>query len=446
MAISSGPRAPRLLLPSRRHLSISLASTTSTRSSMTRSRPGSCLAPSCSSAAATPWSSARRTATARIEPAREPMTVDTIFDLASLTKVVATTTAVMMLVEDGRVRLSDPVAAFIPEFGKYGKERITIRDLLTHMSGLRPDLDLADGWTGARRSDSTGVGRDAHGRAGPPLRLQRHQLHPARRDRRARVEDAARSVRRATRSSSRSACTRHDVQAAGGAARADRADPVVHARPRHEACGLGAPGGHWPDDAARRRARSDGAADGRRRRPRGLVQHGGGSGRSSAACCSAAACYDGARVLSPLTVARMTSPATPAGEANVRGLGWDLDSSYSSNRGELLPLGSFGHTGFTGTSIWIDPATRVFIVFLSNRVHPDGTGDVTPLRAEVATIVASAVTDLPPERARALAFSRPPAHRPCLATVAPRPAVQRRHRRAARGRLRRRQGPAARVC
>ena len=67
------------------------------------------------------------------------------------------------------------------------------------------------------------------------------------------------------------------------------------------------------------------------------------------------------RILSPLAVARMTSPATPAGEANVRGLGWDLDSSYSANRGELLPLGSFGHTGFTGTSIWIDPATRVFI-------------------------------------------------------------------------------------
>ena len=92
-----------------------------------------------------------------------------------------------------------------------------------------------------------------------------------------------------------------------------------------------------------------------------------------------------ARVLSPLAVARMTAPASPAGETNLRGLGWDVDSSYSSNRGEFLPLGSFGHTGFTGTSLWIDPATRVFVVFLSNRVHPDGRGDVTPLRARVAT-------------------------------------------------------------
>ena len=106
-----------------------------------------------------------------------------------------------------------------------------------------------------------------------------------------------------------------------------------------------------------------------------------------AACCSAAARSARRACSSPLTVARMTSPATPAGEPNVRGLGWDLDSSYSANRGELLPLGSFGHTGFTGTSLWIDPATRVFVVFLSNRVHPDGSGDVTPLRARVATIV-----------------------------------------------------------
>jgi uncharacterized protein YbbC (DUF1343 family) len=104
---------------------------------------------------------------------------------------------------------------------------------------------------------------------------------------------------------------------------------------------------------------------------------------------------DGVRVLSPLTVARMTSPSTPDDENNVRGLGWDMDSSYSANRGELLPVGSFGHTGFTGTGLWIDPATQVFVVFMSNRVHPDGKGDVTPLRARVATIAAAAFSALP---------------------------------------------------
>ena len=80
-------------------------------------------------------------------------------------------------------------------------------------------------------------------------------------------------------------------------------------------------------------------------------------------------------------------PRSPLPGGQVRGLGWDMDSSYSSNRGELLPLGSFGHTGFTGTSLWIDPLTKTWIVFLSNRVHPDGKGDVTPLRARIATVV-----------------------------------------------------------
>jgi uncharacterized protein YbbC (DUF1343 family) len=98
-----------------------------------------------------------------------------------------------------------------------------------------------------------------------------------------------------------------------------------------------------------------------------------------------------ARILSPATVALMTSPSTPVGMRDVRGLGWDIDSSYSSNRGELFPVGSFGHTGFTGTSLWLDPATKSYVIFLSNRVHPDGKGDVTALRGKVATIAAAAL-------------------------------------------------------
>jgi uncharacterized protein YbbC (DUF1343 family) len=111
--------------------------------------------------------------------------------------------------------------------------------------------------------------------------------------------------------------------------------------------------------------------------------------------------YKGTRILAPLTVAKMTTPASAPGDPNVRGLGWDIDSSFSSNRGELLPIGSFGHTGFTGTSLWIDPLTQTFVVFLSNRVHPDGKGDVTPLRARVATVVASAIIDAPTDAVRA---------------------------------------------
>jgi len=106
------------------------------------------------------------------------------------------------------------------------------------------------------------------------------------------------------------------------------------------------------------------------------------------------------RILSAESVARMTAPIVVSETGETRGLGWDINTSFSSNRGELFPLGSFGHTGFTGTSIWIDRVSQTFVVFLSNRVHPDGKGDVTPLRAKVATVVASAVEDTPVELIR----------------------------------------------
>ena len=111
--------------------------------------------------------------------------------------------------------------------------------------------------------------------------------------------------------------------------------------------------------------------------------------------------YNGVRILSPLGVAAMTRPRAVGEDGSARGLGWDITSGFSANRGDLFPPGSFGHTGFTGTSVWIDPASQTFVVFLSNRVHPDGKGDVTPLRGRVASIVASAVTDEEPDAVRA---------------------------------------------
>ena len=96
--------------------------------------------------------------------------------------------------------------------------------------------------------------------------------------------------------------------------------------------------------------------------------------------------YRGVRILAPLTVAEMTRPRIVSETGWTRGLGWDINTSFSTNRGDLFPLGSFGHTGFTGTSIWIDRATKMFVIFLSNRVHPDGKGDVASLRGRVASI------------------------------------------------------------
>ena len=107
---------------------------------------------------------------------------------------------------------------------------------------------------------------------------------------------------------------------------------------------------------------------------------------------------DGKRVMSAQTISRMTAPVVVSESGDARGLGWDINTSFSSNRGDLFPLGSFGHTGFTGTSVWIDRVSQTFVVFLSNRVHPDGKGDVGPLRAKVATVVASAIEDTPIEK------------------------------------------------
>ena len=116
---------------------------------------------------------------------------------------------------------------------------------------------------------------------------------------------------------------------------------------------------------------------------------------------------DGVRLLAPLTVARMTSPATPPGIRDRRGLGWDIDSRYSANRGDLFPVGSYGHTGFTGSSIWLDPSTRTVVVFLSSRLHPDGGGGVTALRGRVATLAAAAIT-VPPADASSAGNHREP--------------------------------------
>jgi uncharacterized protein YbbC (DUF1343 family) len=308
-------------------------------------------------------------------PAREAMTVDTIFDVASLTKVVATTTAVMQLVEEGRVRLNDTVATYIPEFGKYGKNRITVRDLMTHMSGLRPDLDLGDPWAGYETA----------------ITLATEEIPLAPPGRRFIYSDInyfllGEIVARVTKKPL-------DVVTKERIFEPLEMDDTMYSPP------LGLVRRVAPTEPPNLRGV---VHDPTARRMNGVAGHAGLFSTAGDLAVFCRMLLNGgalgrARVLSPLTVGRMTSPATPDTEGNVRGLGWDLDSSFSANRGEMLPLGSFGHTGFTGPSIWIDPATKVFVVFMSNRVHPNGRGNVTPVRAKIATIVASALTDVTDE-------------------------------------------------
>jgi uncharacterized protein YbbC (DUF1343 family)/CubicO group peptidase (beta-lactamase class C family) len=318
-----------------------------------------------------------------VEPVKEPMTLDTIFDLASLTKVVATTTSVVKLMEDGKIRMNDRVSTFIPGFERYKKADITIRHLLTHTSGLRPDLDLAETWTGSEEAIQLAIeevptalpgehfvysdinflllGEIVHRVSGKPL------------DQFARAEIFAPLEMKDTMFM-----------------------PPESLRPRIAPTEKCTPFG-WPCEGPQVHMLRGVVHDPTARRMGGVAGH---AGLFSTAADLAIFCrmlldggeYNGVRVLSPLTVAKMTGPVLGSDPA-LRGLGWDIDSAFSSNRGELLPVGSFGHTGFTGTSLWIDPATREFVIFLSNRVHPDGKGDVTPLRARIATVAASALTE-----------------------------------------------------
>jgi uncharacterized protein YbbC (DUF1343 family)/CubicO group peptidase (beta-lactamase class C family) len=317
-----------------------------------------------------------------VVPAPEAMTLDTIFDLASLTKVIATTTAVMQLVEAGSVRLTDPVAMFVPGFERYGKGAITVRDLLTHVSGLRPDVDLHpwEGYDTAIALAIDEVPTSAPGErfvysdinffllghivarvSGMPLDdyVSRHIFGPLRMpDTRFKPSEQGRA---------RIAPTERCAMGAGypcNTPEAPHLRGIVHDPTSRR---MGGVAGH---------AGLFGTARDLSRFARMLL----GNGR-----------LDGVQILSPATVARMTSPSTPTGMSSVRGLGWDIDTSYSANRGELFRVGSYGHTGFTGTSIWIDPFTTSYVIFLSSRLHPDGKGDVTPLRARVATIAAASL-------------------------------------------------------
>jgi uncharacterized protein YbbC (DUF1343 family)/CubicO group peptidase (beta-lactamase class C family) len=321
-----------------------------------------------------------------VEPAPEPMTLDTIFDLASLTKVVATTTSVMKLVEDGRIRLSDRVSTFVPGFERHGKTDITIRHLMTHTSGLRPDLDSANPWTGSDAAIELAI--DEIPTAPPGERFVYSDINYVL------LGDV---VRRVSGMPLNEFARTHIFEPLG--MKDTTFLPPASLRPRiapTEPCTEFG----WPCEGSEMKMMRGVVHDWTARRMGGVAGH---AGLFSTAADLSIFCrmllnggsYNGVRILSPLTVAKMTSPASAPGDPNVRGLGWDIDSSFSSNRGELLPIGSFGHTGFTGTSLWIDPVTREFVVFLSNRVHPDGKGDVTPLRARVATVAASAITDVP---------------------------------------------------
>lgn len=315
-------------------------------------------------------------------PSTEPMTLDTVFDLASLTKVVATTTAVMTLVEQGRVRLNDPVASFVPGFDRYGKAGITVRHLLTHVSGLRPDVDLHP-WTGYDAALALAI--DEVPTAAPGEQFVYSDIN---------FFLLGDIVSRVTGESLDKYLTRVVFGPLG--LRDTGFLPAKTLLPRIAPTERCAEQDAWPcrrpDAAPLRGVVHDPTA----RRMGGVAGHAGLFSTAHdlqrfARMLINGGELDGVRILSPATVARMITPVTLPANAGTRGLGWDIDTSFSSNRGDLFPIGSYGHTGFTGTSLWIDPASKSYVIFLSSRLHPDGVGDVGVLRSRIATVAAAVI-------------------------------------------------------
>ncbi len=324
-----------------------------------------------------------RKAFGHLTAAADAMTPETIFDLGALTEVVATTTCILRMEQSGQIKLNDPVAKYIPDFAQNGKEDITIRMLLTHYSGLPADLDLKESWNGteegysrvnaAKLANAPGstfvysdvgfvvLGELVQKVSGMPLDqyAQTYVFGPLG------MTNTRFNPPQAWQS--RIAPTQRDEHT-GVTLRGTTHDPTA-------------------------------------RQMNGVAGNAGlFSTADDLAKFAQAMLNGGTPILSPLIVEKMSTPQQPPNMPSVRGLGWDIDSPFSSNRGELLPVGSFGHTGFTGTSLWIDPTTNTYIILLTNSVQLK-MGSVIALRTEIATAVAAAL-QLEPSQEQKMRLAR----------------------------------------
>jgi uncharacterized protein YbbC (DUF1343 family)/CubicO group peptidase (beta-lactamase class C family) len=307
-------------------------------------------------------------------PAVEPMTEDTIFDAASVTKVAACTPAVMLLIERGQVDLEERVQTYIPEFKGDGKENITVRQLMTHTSGLRGDIETKTDWHGQPAAIEKACAEKLLSSPGAVFRYSDINFFLL-----------GEIVQRVSK------------------------QPLEKfvAREVYRPLGM-TDSGYLPPESKLARIAPTEVVDGKPYR--GVVhdptaRHMGGvaghAGLFTTAADLARYCrmllnqgkLGSTRVFKPETVALMTSVQTPEAVGVRRGLGWDIDSGYSGPRGKILPLGSYGHTGWTGPSLWIDPFSHTFLVFVCNRNHPDESGNVGSLRAKLGTLAGEAIAD-----------------------------------------------------
>ena len=308
-------------------------------------------------------------------PEPEPMTVDTIFDGASLTKVLATTPCVMKLLELGKLDLDAPANRYFPEFQGAGKEAITVRQLLTHTSGLRPDVPLTEPWSGRDHGIALACAEPLPKPPGTSFRYSDINF----------------------------IVLGEIVKRVSGQALEDFAAAEIYRPLKMTDTGF-VP----PPELKPRIAPTEKNADGEflrgvvhdptARRMGGVAGHAGLFTTAADVARFARMMLgdgeaEGVRIFQPATVHLMTSVQSPPGVSERRGLGWDIDSPYARPRGEHFPIGSYGHTGWTGGALWIDPFSKTIMIFLSNRNHPDGKGNVVALWHTLGTLTAEALGD-----------------------------------------------------
>ena len=301
----------------------------------------------------------------------------TVFDIALLTKVVATAPSVLLLAEQGRIDLDATLVSYFPECAGGGKDAITIRHLLTHTSGLPAGLPALPDWHGDAAAHALACARVATHTPGTFFRYsdinyillgqlvqrvsgmslaqfaQQHIFTPL-----------------GMRDTGYLPLTRHRLS---NIAPTRQLDPgllqgVVHDPTARRMDGVAGSAGVFSTVADLARY------------ARMLL--GGGT-------------LDGVRVLSPASVALLTTDQSPPGVAAHRAMGMDIDSAFARPRGTVFPIGSYGHTGFTGCVLWIDPRSQTFYVFLSNRVFPDDKSDILPLYGQLGTLSALAAAVAP---------------------------------------------------
>ncbi|ACH38547.1 metal-dependent hydrolase, beta-lactamase superfamily [Citrifermentans bemidjiense Bem] len=300
------------------------------------------------------------------------MAVDTIFDIASLTKVAATTPSVLKLAEEGRISLIDPVVKWFPEMAGHGKDSILVLHLLTHTSGL-DDVQLY-GDSPIRSAIEGAATQKLKGEVGSRFRYADLNFILL-----------AELVRRATGAPL-------DVYTQASFYRPlGMTDTCFNPKREGRFCATLTEGrilmGEVQDPLCRQLG--------------GVAGHAGlfSTARDLGRLCRmmlGGGTLDGRRVLAARTVDQMTAPYFSRGGGVVRGLGWDISSPFSSPRGNGFSRISFGHTGYSGTSIWIDPASDTFVILLTARLDYKNTHEFNKLRGDLST-VASQLFGIPPE-------------------------------------------------